>query len=67
MRIREVLNEMSTPDFGINQSFWNDPPPIESACFGAVKTVDKKYGRDFFRVWNWDRSWNESFLFYLSK
>lgn len=50
MRIREVLNEMSTPDFGINQRFSNDPPPIQSACFGAVKKVDKKYGRDLFRV-----------------
>lgn len=50
IRITEVLNEMSTPDFDINQSFSNDPRPIQSACFGAVKKVDKKYGRDLFWV-----------------
>lgn len=65
MRIREVLNDMSTPNFGINQSLSNDSPPIQSACFGEMKTVDKKYGRDLFRVWNWDLSWKWEFFCFI--
>lgn len=67
MRIREVLNDISTPNFGINQSLSNDSPPIQSAYFGEMKTVDKKYGRDLFRVWNWDLSWKWEFFILLTE
>lgn len=61
------MNEMSTPDFGINQSFSNDPPSIQSACFGAVKTVDKNMVVIYFGSEIRTKVGNEIFLFYWSK